>query len=149
MPYEVSLDRLGETGLDERVVSFLSVAACRQGAARKPPKTFYGWQHIRAETLANPPVGPYKFQVKPSPVALGDPQDPEHNPFHAHVEPPVSNGNVLESTTVALYLQMLFSKYGEYRQYATGTSSSSPSDSVSWIQRLVALFKSVWMNRGS
>lgn len=125
-PFEVSLDRLGARGLDDRVLPFLAEKAVKQGLSRKPAKTFSGWQHIAADLLANPKTGPLKFPVIASPVKPEQPNDPEHNPYHAHISPPTGNNGPYEPMTVALYLHMLFSKYGDYKPYRQN-SLNSPS----------------------
>jgi hypothetical protein len=116
-PFEVSLDRLGPRDIDEKVVSFLAERAVHQAGSRKPPKAFLGWQHICADLLANPKNGTFKFPVHASPVKLDDPDDPAHNPYHAHVSAPMGSHGPCEPMTVALYLQAFFSQYGKYKPW--------------------------------
>jgi hypothetical protein len=144
-PFEVSLDRLGQRGLDDKVVSFLAEKAMKQGNSRRPAKTFFGWQHIAADLLANPKTGPFKFPVNPSPIKPDEPEDPEHNPYHAHVVPPIGSNGPCEPMTVALYLQVLFSKYGEYRQAPNQPLSPPPPPRPPSVSgRVLTLLRAIW-----
>jgi hypothetical protein len=143
-PFEVSLDRLGARGPDDRVLPFLSEKAVKQGLSRKPAKTFFGWQHIAADLLANPKTGPLKFPVIASPVKPEQPNDPEHNPYHAHISPPIGNNGPCEPMTVALYLQMLFSKYGDYKPYHQNNSNSPFVPEEFKRTRFLSFIKAIW-----
>src|SRR5271168_1468551 len=48
---ELSLDRLGATGVDRRVCRYLTPRAEAAGTARKKPSQFDGWFHVAAKEL--------------------------------------------------------------------------------------------------
>jgi hypothetical protein len=143
-PFEVSLDRLGANGVDDRVLTFLTEKAVQQGQSRKPAKTFFGWQHVAANVLATPKTGSFKFPVIPSPVNPDQPNDPEHNPYHAHVSPPVGSNGPCEPMTMALYLQMLFSKYGDYKACPQNKSNPTSAPAKSERTGMLSIIKSIW-----
>src|ERR1700733_10086649 len=106
-PIEVSFDRLGERGIDRKVLNFVTPIARRQGKAFRVQKKFDGWAYMPSEQLANPPKGT-GFPVIPSPIKYDEPAHVEHNPYHAH-----TTGQ--DTHSVALHLQHLFSKHGRVR----------------------------------
>jgi hypothetical protein len=126
---EVSFDRLGERGIDRKVLNFVTPIARRQGEAFRTLKKFGGWAYIQAAQLANPPKGAARFPVQPSPIKLDAPQDAEHNPYHAH-----ATGE--ETHSVALHLQFLFSNYGKIRECPGGQSKALGRAKRLWVSLL-------------
>lgn len=107
---QISLDRLGGTGVDRKVVNYLLPRARAAGKKFSKPKPFDGWAFIRADKLANAPRPP-SFQVTSSPVNELEPDD---NIYHAHVERP----NDMSSYSMALHLRHLFTHYGDIKSIA-------------------------------
>lgn len=77
---EFSLDRLGKSGIDRRVVHIVLPLAVVQGSTFRPSKSFDGWVVIRSKFLVEGKVGGMTLQVFPSPVSGAN-----ANPYHAHV----------------------------------------------------------------
>jgi hypothetical protein len=103
---EVSLDRLGLSGVDKRIKNFLIPKAEYAGTTFRVPQSFDGWVILAARILANPPKGALKFPVIASPERLDEPEHIEHNPYHAHVcRPPGTDGH-----STALHLKYIFEK---------------------------------------
>jgi hypothetical protein len=108
---EYSLDRMGKSGIDRSVVSYLLPRATHAGTKYSPAKSFDGWAVIGARRLrqANP-----KVEFKSSPVSGSG---LEENPYHAHAVRP---DNLLD-IHFALYLRHLFVLHGTVRR--SGTTS--------------------------
>lgn len=85
---EFSIDRMGKSSCDGRVVRYLELRAENHGKKFAQPKEFCGWAYIRASKLIRPDTGT-PLQLIPSPVREGDAewcdQDLEQNRFHAHI----------------------------------------------------------------
>jgi len=128
---EFSLDRLGRSGVDGRVVGYLLPRATAQGKKYRPEKTFDGWAVVKAQTLTNPPKGE-RFPVTPSPL-LGSSEGLESNVYHAHATLPEFDAPD-KSYYTALHLQFLFETYGSIHSAAPSTnarldvSTEAPSD---------------------
>lgn len=107
---EFSLDRLGSTGVDKKVVGYLRVRANFQATTFRPTRAFNGWAVIGVRELTRP----HKFarlsvlSVVPSPqngVGLSE------NLYHAHVVRP----DGVDSYFMALHLRQVFTKHGTVR----------------------------------
>lgn len=96
---ELSVDRLGQTGVDKRVAKLLWSEAERLFAQRNPPQEFQGWVYATASRLMP------RRAIQPSPTAS--------NPYHAHLVAPVTPG--LRADLVALELKDLFERHGVLR----------------------------------
>jgi hypothetical protein len=98
---ELSLDRLGCTGIEKKAKDYLNPRAIAAGDKRVPPKQFNGWAHVRASVLEKG-WGGLCFLVIPSPIddAL------EENTHHAHI---IIEG---DATSAALRLRELFTRRG-------------------------------------
>ena len=101
---EYSLDRLGNSGIDRRVVGYLRPRADAAGKTSRKPKRFDGWAALRAQELVQARKPP-TLSVISSPVVAPDPND---NIYHAHVCRPAATTPHL----MALHLRHLFSAYG-------------------------------------
>jgi hypothetical protein len=101
---EYSLDRLGSSGIDRRVLSYLKPRAQNQGNSFRRPKPFSGWAVVAARELSKakrPPV----LELVASPLVEPEPKD---NKYHAHAKrPPHFDDHVM-----ALHLRFLFTQYG-------------------------------------
>jgi hypothetical protein len=107
---KVSLDRLGQSSIDRKVLNYLRPLANCFAASFQPPKQFNGWSVIRAYILSHPPRGE-AVSVIPSPET-----GPEHmaNIYHAHVVP-----GSMDSYIMALHLRQLFADYGNVKPAMT------------------------------
>jgi hypothetical protein len=120
---EWSLDRLGQSSVDGRVVRYLRPRSDLAATKFKPAKTFEGWYVLRARVLTAPPKGA-GLRVEPSPIpATGeaDESNLEHNIFHAHAVKPTN----LEPLMMALFLKHLFTCYGNFSAVPASKRSAS------------------------
>jgi hypothetical protein len=113
---EVSLDRLGQSGVDRRVVNYLRPMAGNAGGRFRPPKRFDGWSVLKAHHLSNPRRGD-AASVVPSPLPG---PEPEANIYHAHVEPGSNN-----PFQMALHLRHLFTAYGTINKFTAHMQSET------------------------
>lgn len=123
---DYSLDRLGQSSVDRRVVGYLKPRA--EAAAKDnyhKPKTFNGWAVLRARELINARVDP-KLPVIASPVLDAEPDD---NKYHAHVRRPQD----MQPRYMALHLRDLFGRFGKLE--------SVSKQNRSWIDWLLAHWK--------
>jgi hypothetical protein len=102
---QLSLDRMGQTGITRSVKSYLIPRA--ESAAKKftPAKQFNGWVVVSAKFLESGYEGK-KFPVVASPQ---DGIDLDRNDYHAHSEIPSD----LNSTIAALFVREIFGKRGK------------------------------------
>jgi hypothetical protein len=107
-PGEVSLDRLGQRGLDGRVKAFLLPRAHDSGTKFTPPKDFKGWAWISVGKLSAPPKGASGFTPVASPLAKSSPTASDDNPYHAHVCRPANT----DGYQTAVQLRQLFHDHG-------------------------------------
>ena len=121
---EFSLDRLGLTGIDKKVLNYLLPRARAASTKFKAPKSFDGWVVLRADVVVKPPVGS-GFPVHPSPIA-GDGLD--ENKFHAHALLPES-AEPDDRYRTALHLRHIFGTYGTIHQVASDSKRSADSTS--------------------
>ena len=103
---DLSLDRLGRTGVERTVVIDLTRRADRAANKFKPPKPFSGWAVIKADFLQKPPRGP-AFPLTPSPDMFDGAEELDQNRYHAHATLPVA-----DSYTSACLLRYLFELHG-------------------------------------
>jgi hypothetical protein len=127
---EISLDRLGATGVDKRVLQHLKPRAEAAGRIRQKPVRFEGWLHVAAKELIQARQEP-KHPVIASPV---DEPEPNDNLYHAHVVRP----ETLNDHLMSLQLRHIFSKYG-------GVERNDGADAIpgSWRDRLIAWLSGV------
>lgn len=102
---EVSMDRLGRSNVEKPVKTFLVPRATGSGASRNPPKTFHGWATVQAKELTQA-RGEDKLPVIGSAIITEEPDD---NPFHAHVERPEN----WSAHIMALQLRYIFETFGK------------------------------------
>lgn len=83
-PHELSLDWLGKTSVEPKVARELEPQAKRMFAAQTPTRNFAGWVYLQAAKLSKGhrdlPCGVIAAPEKP-----GQPDDPDHNPYHVIV----------------------------------------------------------------
>lgn len=99
---ELSLDRLGFTGIEKKAKNYLKPRADAAGANCVPPKHFNGWAQVRASALEKGWNGQC-FPVIASPIDL---DGIEGNIHHAHI---VITGDV---TFAAFRLREIFTRHG-------------------------------------
>lgn len=121
---EISVDRLGRTGIDKRVVAFLKPRADLAGEKFRKPKTFNGWAVLPARELRKDRDNRRGLQIVASPITEPAPND---NPYHAHIRRP----NEMDSMLAALYLRHLFTTYGKVEPVNSAQANRS------WWQRFV------------
>ena len=127
----VSLDRLGATALDKKVVEFLKPRAEAHGRERTKPVRFEGWFHVAVRDLAEATRGP-RFQVVSSPVNGPEPSD---NPYHAHVVRP----ELVDDHFAALQLRHLFTRHGKLERCEEGEEGEEEQESLlGYLRRMVA-----------
>jgi hypothetical protein len=107
---EVSLDRLGASGIDRRVVRYLAPRAEAAGRSFRNAKAFDGWAVVPARELVQARKPP-RLPVIASPII--DKPEPEDNVYHAHVARP----DDLTPYFMALHLRLLFTNYGRVEQH--------------------------------
>ncbi|WP_316202829.1 MULTISPECIES: hypothetical protein [unclassified Bradyrhizobium] len=101
---EISIDRLGRTGTEPKVMQFLIPRAKAAAGNFKPSKTFQGWSTISAQELRRVRRN-RKLEISSSPVTEPEPND---NPYHGHITRPAE----LDSHLMALHLRYLFTTFG-------------------------------------
>lgn len=108
---DYSLDRLGQSSVDRRVVSYLKPLACNAGTRFQEARAFNGWAVLRARQLVNPPVG-VGIEIFASPIKDGLDQ----NIYHAHARRPEATNDY----DFALHLRHLFGSYGTVERATSG-----------------------------
>lgn len=113
-PGDVSVDRLGRTGVESKIANWLLALGRNQGKSFKPTRTFDGWVSVSVRKLVDGEVG--SIIVVASPVEPHDPEKTGHNPYHAHVPRlPIPEAGIPGFLT-ALALRHVFVKHGEIRR---------------------------------
>src|SRR5262245_37820418 len=79
---QLSLDRLGCTGIEKKAKKYLKPRADAEGMNRVPPKTFNGSTYVQANVLEEGWRG-RSFPVKASPV---EGEGLKENTHHAHID---------------------------------------------------------------
>jgi hypothetical protein len=102
---EVSLDRMGATGFDNKVKNYLIPKADYAGTTFRLPLGFDGWVILTARLLENPAKG-INFPIVASPERPNEPEHIQHNPYHAHVCRPAGH----DGHSTALHLKHIFQK---------------------------------------
>jgi hypothetical protein len=132
---ELSLDRLGATGVDRRVRQHLKLRAEAAGAARRKPSRFDGWFQVAAKELERARKPP-KLPVIASPVHAPEPND---NIYHAHIVLPDDEYAHLTS----LHVRYIFTEYGD----VVHNERNQPAP-AGWRERLMAwlsgIIKRLW-----
>lgn len=132
---EVSLDRLGSSGIDRKVLSYLRPRAEVAGEKFSKPKQFDGWVIVSAKELSDSRKEP-KLPVLSSPVNTPEPDD---NLYHAHVVRPVAFNAYL----MALHLKHIFTAYGKVHS-TFPSEEAKPSAKETFIGWLVNKIKN-WL----
>ena len=122
---EYSLDRLGKSGIDKRVVAYLKPRAEAAGRSFRKPKLFDGWAVLPARELTSARRPPSCALVA-SPVDAPEPGD---NKYHAHVVRPQN----VDPTHMALHLRHLFTTYGKVEPVRRGNRRRA------WLNHFLAL----------
>lgn len=127
---ELSLDRLGATGVDRRVRGYLKPRAEAAGAARKKPSRFDGWFHVTARELAQARKLP-KLPVIASPIYAPEPND---NIYHAHIIRPDN----MPAHLASLHVRYIFTEHGSVIQ-----NENNQPPPIDWRKRLIAWLSGV------
>lgn len=146
---DLSLDRLGKSGVDGRVMSYLLPRALDAGTRFHRPKRFDGWAVLRSTELGKPRQG-RPLMVVPSPI-LGngneqaDEKDLTLNIYHAHVTKP----DDMDAYDMALHLKHLFTRYGQVHAVNTLGKSAPRRFSRKWAYKWVcnAVSRLPWLRR--
>jgi hypothetical protein len=124
---EVSLDRLGRSGIDKAVIRYLQPRAVAAGTKFRTAKQFAGWAFLPARDLSQSRSGFGATSLVPSPI---EGQDLEENVYHAHVLKPEGMHHYI----MALHLRHLFATYGQI--CPVETRSSRLAKMQSWWRNL-------------
>lgn len=103
----ISLDRLGRSGIDRKVINYLLPRAEAQAQSLKPAQEFKGWVCIQAGKLMVA-TATYQFSLVASPVPGAELSE---NDYHAHISYPVG----IEPMFAALLLKDAFERHGSIR----------------------------------
>jgi hypothetical protein len=127
---QLSLDRLGLTGIEKKAKNYVRLRADAAGASCAPPKQFNGWIHARASALIMGWRG-ISFPVMASPV---EGNGLEENTHHAHI--------VIEDDPIiaALYLRELFTRRGTVEK----VEPPKMLEKVRMWQRVINSVRSQW-----
>ena len=103
----VSVDRLGRTGIEPKVIGFLRPLCGNAATNFQTPLSFDGWAVVKVAEITSPRLKwCQSSDVLPSPIK--EPPD-EVNPYHAHIVRPRD----LDENMYALILRHIFVTYGE------------------------------------
>ncbi|WP_157960142.1 hypothetical protein [Albibacillus kandeliae] len=139
---EVSLDRLGRTGIEKRVISYLQPRCELHGASFSPNRRFDGWATIQAEKLTNKWNNIPKWSISASPVEGNSEVPNSDNRYHAHAVCDGSDNDL----TVALFLRHLFERYGDL--HPAPTNSPNEQSQSNWLKSLItAIRRSIFRDR--
>jgi hypothetical protein len=109
---EVSLDRLGQTGIDQRVVRELAPIATAAAGSFRPAKAFHGWRAVKADVLQASSRGvPTSLVASPISEESATAHGQIPNKYHAHIVCDVSEPRAY---LTALHLRELFEKKGQH-----------------------------------
>lgn len=128
---EWSLDRLGKSGIDRKVVAYLKPRAESAGETFRKPKSFDGWAVLPVRELTKPRKPP-TLPVMASPITN---QAPNDNIYHARTLKPQH----MEAAYMALHLRHLFTTYRRVEKIKTAQSS--------WLSYLLGLAKGLFRRR--
>jgi len=112
---DFSVDRLGKSSLDRKVIAYLKPRADAAGKLFSKPKSFGGWAVLHAREIKKDRARP-GLQIVASPV--NDPE-PNDNVYHAHIDRPAD----MEAAFFALHLRHLFTTYGKVEPVAPASVS--------------------------
>ena len=134
---EVSIDRLGRSSIDPKVLKYLRPRAEAHGNAFRARKEFLGWACVQAGKFRESTIK-HGYQLKVSPVAGIEPND---NNYHAHISCP----DTLEPIYAALLIRDLFERLGTTHDvdHVKGEDSPVPS----WRQALSSVWKRLFPHR--
>lgn len=105
---EVSLDRLGRTGIEPKVKNYLVPRCDYQASSFGKQKQFEGWATIKVADLTNKWSETPQWTAHPSPVMMDEDEELTENVYHAHT---VCSESRADAGT-ALFLRHLFERYG-------------------------------------
>lgn len=103
---EVSVDRLGRTGVERAIKTHLRPQAIEAGEARARKHAMLGWATVQAKKV--PAYTEMAFSLTASPI-----EEPD-NPYHAHLSGPAGQS----ATQIALNLRYLFESPANFENVA-------------------------------
>lgn len=124
---QLSVDRLGSTGIEKKAKNYLRPRAEAAGAKCHPKKQFNGWAYVRADILKGGYRG-HGFHVTASPVE-GDESNLEDNTHHAHIV----LGDQLTPIMAAFYLRELFTTHGKVEKNLPSKVATTKGNIMMWI----------------
>jgi len=105
----VSLDRLGRSGIEPKVKKHLIPRCELQGKKFEKSKEFEGWAVIKVKDLVNKWAKVPQWEVHASPVEKQGSEEFSDNEYHAHANCSEENNDL----GAALFLRHLFERYGQ------------------------------------
>jgi hypothetical protein len=135
---EHSFDRLGRTGVDKKILTYLRPRAETHGQSFHQPAQFDCWATIKAQDLRQPPKGFGPWILKADPLTDPPPND---NEYHAHGERPQG----LDDVSTALQLRHLFEAKGNVISPfgVTVDLAALPPKQGTWWRRVLARLNSL------
>jgi hypothetical protein len=130
---QFSIDRLGRSNIEEKILKYLFPRALHQARRFTPPRRFDGWATLQVKHLLQPPAGLKSangdgvWPVSASPID-GSLEPLEDNAYHAHITTPQQDPTGYSN---ALRLRELFTQKGAIRK-----SGETVSEGVSWASKL-------------
>lgn len=132
---DISVDRLGKTGIDRRVCNYVERRAIFAASSFKPARKFIGWAVVSAKALQRPAQGP-SLLVTPSPLIASDENELLENKYHAHIERP----SRYQPYEMAMHLKTIFER--NYHFEAGSTRPPTATDAkplhvkfLDWMKR--------------
>jgi hypothetical protein len=117
---EYSLDRLGRSSVDKKVLGYLTLRAGRDAKRFHKPKRFDGWAVLVARELTKARSG-IVLELQASPINGAEPED---NIYHAHLLRPQQ----VVAELMAFRLRHLFTTYGQVERASPKALQKAPQE---------------------
>jgi hypothetical protein len=109
---DISLDRLGRSGVDGRVLRYLDVRCQRWAAKFHRSKKFEGWASLKAGVITGDRKVPLSIVASPD---AGFEEQLDDNEYHAHIPLPERVKEEFDiGYLVALHLKRLYERDGKF-----------------------------------
>jgi hypothetical protein len=119
-PGDVSVDRLGKTGIERKVLNYLERRANFAGSSFTPARRFLGWAVVSARELQNPAQGP-PLSIVSSPLVDTVGNELLANNYHAHIKRP-SHYTAYE---MAMHLRTIFERNYHFQASQSQTAAEN------------------------
>jgi len=106
---DVSVDRLGKTGIDRKVRNYVEPRAIFAASSFNPARRFLGWAVVKARDLQSPAQGP-SLSVIPSPLVATAGNELSENNYHAYVQRPSDHQTTYTYYEMAMHLKAIFER---------------------------------------